>query len=48
MRVRDGYISPPDDPGLELDLDEVSKHPCRQGTWLPLFKLDRERREGGD
>ncbi len=50
--VRDGYVSPPDGPGLGvklvLDLEEVSKHPCRQGNWLPLFKQDRERREGGE
>jgi galactonate dehydratase len=46
--VRDGYVSPPDGPGVELDLEEVSKHPCRQGNWLPLFKQDRERREGGE
>ncbi len=50
MKVRDGHVSPPDDPGLgvELDLDEVSKHPYRQGNWLPLFKQDWERREGGE
>jgi galactonate dehydratase len=50
MKVRDGYISPPAGPGLgvELDLDEVSKHPYRQGNWLPLFKQDWERREGGE
>jgi galactonate dehydratase len=48
--VRDGYLSPPagPGPGVELDLEEVSKHPCRQGNWLPLFKQDRERREGGE
>ncbi len=48
--VRDGYVSPPDGPGLgvELDLEEVSKHPYRRGNWLPLFKQDWERREGGE
>ncbi len=50
MKVRDGYVIPPDDPGLgvELNLDEVSKHPYRRGNWLPLFKQDWERREGGE
>ena len=49
-KVRDGHVSPPDDPGLrvELDLEEVSKHPYRQGNWLPLFRQDWERREGGE
>jgi galactonate dehydratase len=50
MKVRDGYVSPPDGPGLgvELDLEEVSKHPYRRGNWLPLFKQDWERREGDE
>ena len=44
------YVSRPDGPGLEVELDlaEVSKHPHRQGNWLPLFKQDWERREGGE
>ena len=50
VKVRDGYIKPPGGPGLgvELDLDVVSQHPYRQGNWLPLFKQDWERREGGE
>ncbi len=44
------YVSPPDGPGLgvELDFEEVSKHPYRRRNWLPLFRRDWERREGGE
>ena len=49
MKVRGGHVSPPDGPGLgvELDLDEVSKHPYPQGNWRPLFKQNCEGPEGG-
>jgi galactonate dehydratase len=50
LTVESGYLRPPDGPGLgvELDLDEAAKHPYRPGNWLPLFKQDWERREGGE
>ena len=50
LLVRDGYLSPPAGLGLGvgLGLEEVSKHPYRQGNWLLLFKQDRERREEGE
>ena len=46
----ESYISPPDYPGLgvELDLAELSRHPYRRENWLPLFEQDWERREGGE
>ena len=48
MKVQEGYLSPPDGSGVELDLDEVSKHPYRRENWLPLFERDWELREGGE
>ncbi|RAV20930.1 mandelate racemase/muconate lactonizing enzyme family protein [Paenibacillus contaminans] len=47
MRVENGYLQPPDRPGLgvELNLEEVSKHPYQAGNWLPLFKQGWEKRE---
>jgi galactonate dehydratase len=50
LLVGDGYLSPPAGPdlGVEPDLEEVSKHPYRQGNWLPLFKQDWEHREGSE
>ncbi|WP_409346293.1 mandelate racemase/muconate lactonizing enzyme family protein [Paenibacillus sp. MBLB4367] len=47
MRVENGYLQPPEGPGLgvELNLEEVLKHPYQPGNWLPLFKQGWERRE---
>ena len=44
----DGYIQVPDRPGLGIDLniEEILKHPYQQGYAIPLFKPGWERREG--
>lgn len=46
--VEDGYITPSDRPGLGLDLnlEEMARHPYRQQNYLPLFRPGWERREG--
>jgi galactonate dehydratase len=46
VEVKDGYIEIPDRPGLGIDLniDEILKHPYRQDNNLPLFKPGWERR----
>ena len=35
-----GYIQPPEGPGLgtDLNLEEIKKHPYNAGNWLPLFR----------
>jgi galactonate dehydratase len=47
VHVVDGYIELSDRPGLGVDLniEEVRKHPYRQENYLPLFKPGWERRE---
>ncbi len=47
LQVQNGYLQPPEAPGLGvvLNLDEVDKHPYQVGNWLPLFKLGWEKRE---
>jgi len=44
----DGYIPVPDRPGLGIDLniEEILRHPYQQGYAIPLFKPGWERREG--
>ena len=44
----DGYIEPPTGPGLgiDLNLEEIEKHPHDRDNFLPLFKPGWERREG--
>lgn len=46
VHVVDGYIDIPDRPGLGIDLniDEILKHPYQQENYLPLFKPGWERR----
>lgn len=46
VRVENGYISIPETPGLgiDLNLEEIAKHPYRQEHFLPLFKPGWERR----
>lgn len=46
--VEDGYITPSDKPGLgmDLDLEEMARHPYQQQNYLPLFRPGWERREG--
>lgn len=46
--VEDGYVTPPDGPGLgiELNLDEISKHPYQRDHWLPIYDEGWEQREG--
>jgi len=45
----DGYILVPDRPGLGIDLniEEILKHPYQQAYAIPLFKPGWERRGGG-
>lgn len=46
VKVADGYIAIPDRPGLgiDLNLDEIAKHPYRAEHYLPLFKPGWEAR----
>lgn len=46
VEVVDGYIEIPERPGLGIDLnfDEIMKHPYQQENYLPLFKPGWERR----
>jgi galactonate dehydratase len=46
VEVVDGYIEIPDRPGLGIDLnvEEITKHPYQQENSLPLFKAGWERR----
>lgn len=48
VRVVDGYIEISDRPGLgiDLNLDEIAKHPYQQGNHLPLFQQGWEQRKG--
>ena len=45
--VVNGYIDVPERPGLGVDLniEEIQRHPYRQENYLPLFKPGWERRE---
>ncbi len=47
VEVVDGYIDIPDRPGLGVDLniEEILKHPYQQEHYIPLFKPGWERRE---
>jgi len=47
FRVKDGYLQPPERPGLGVDinLEEAAKYPYHPGHWLPLFKQGWEKRE---
>jgi galactonate dehydratase len=47
VHVIDGYISIPETPGLGIDLniEEILKHPYQQENSLPLFKPGWERRQ---
>jgi galactonate dehydratase len=47
VEVVNGYIEVPERPGLgiDLNLDEIRKHPYCQENYLPLFKPGWERRE---
>ncbi len=48
VHVVDGYIEISDRPGLgiDLNLEEILKHPYQQGNHLPLFRPGWERRKG--
>lgn len=48
VEVADGYIDIPERPGLGIDLniEEILKHPYQQENVLPLFKRGWERRRG--
>ncbi len=48
VHVVDGYIEIPDRPGLGIDLnvEEIRKHPYQQGNHLPLFQPGWEQRKG--
>lgn len=47
LKVNYGYIELSDRPGLGVDinLEEVHKHPYHPGNWLPLFRQGWEKRE---
>src|SRR5207245_1520393 len=47
LELVDGYIEVPERPGLGIDLniEEIRKHPYRQENYLPLFKPGWEKRE---
>lgn len=47
VEVKDGYIEIPERPGLGIDLniEEIAKHPYQQENYLPLFKPGWERRQ---
>lgn len=47
VHVVDGYIDIPERPGLGIDLniEEILRHPYRQENYLPLFKPGWERRQ---
>ncbi|NHN28608.1 mandelate racemase/muconate lactonizing enzyme family protein [Paenibacillus agricola] len=47
-KVVQGYLNVSDRPGfgVELNLEEIAKHPYHPGNWLPLFRQGWERREG--
>lgn len=47
VEVKNGYIEVSERPGLgiDLDLEEIHRHPYRQENYLPLFKPGWERRE---
>lgn len=49
VEVVNGYIEIPDRPGLgiDLNLEEIIKHPYHPENYLPLFKPGWERRSGG-
>lgn len=46
VEVREGYVDVSDRPGLgvDLNLEEIQKHPYRQEHFLPLFKSGWEQR----
>jgi galactonate dehydratase len=46
VKVVNGYIDIPDRPGLGVDLniEEIAKHPYQPEYYLPLFKPGWERR----
>ncbi|MEN6537734.1 MAG: mandelate racemase/muconate lactonizing enzyme family protein [Bryobacteraceae bacterium] len=48
VKVVDGYIDIPEAPGLGIDLniEEIRKHPYCQENYLPIFRPGWERREG--
>ena len=47
VKVVDGYIEIPERPGLGIDLnfDEIAKHPYQQEHFLPLFQSGWEKRQ---
>ena len=47
VEVKDGYIEVSDRPGLGIDLniEEILKHPYQQENYLPLFKPGWEKRQ---
>lgn len=48
VEIVDGYVSVPERPGLgiELNLDEVARHPYQEHNFLPLFAEGWQRRVG--
>jgi len=47
LKVERGFIQPTELPGLgvDLNLEEMAKHPYHPGHWIPLFKQGWEKRE---
>lgn len=50
LKVQDGFTTPPEEPGIgvDLNLDEIEKHPYRLENWLPLFEHGWEKRLSAD
>ncbi|MCR8631509.1 mandelate racemase/muconate lactonizing enzyme family protein [Paenibacillus radicis (ex Xue et al. 2023)] len=48
FKIEQGYLQPPDRPGLgvDLNLELIAQHPYHTGNWIPLFKQGWEKREG--
>jgi len=48
VEIIDGYVRVPERPGLgiELNLDEIMKHPYQEQNFLPLFAEGWQRRVG--
>lgn len=48
LTQKDGFVTPPDEPGLgaDLNIDEIMKHPYQPQNFLPLFRTGWEQRRG--
>lgn len=48
LTQENGYVVPPEEPGLgaDLNIDEIMRHPYQPQNFLPLFRTGWERRRG--